>query len=439
MRTLKLTLLALALAAAAPALAADPTPAETKKELDALKARLAETQAELNRIVVKAEAMEDARDESGLKGFKVSGYLDVGYHYNVNKERGSFQFLVPNSSEIYGYDNSYFGSVALTVEKETESGAAFKLTLVPARSTGDFIGGANIVHEATVSIPVEAIGGKIFAGQVPDWSGYEYLPPTTNKLITHNLLFDFTLPFVYTGVGVETSAGDWTLKAMVANVNTPIRQLGENLPVFACRGDMEGSEFWGIGFACLAGKKANFRAGVDDGTGNVYSTKDTLVLTAEIDGWYTRGDLTLNAQVSYGQQEKAAITVGADGNLRDSQWIGASVLAAYKVTPRTELILRGDYIYNQKNGGGLFDWVEGDASNGLGPDPAGDPEKGADRYAITAGLSYQALENVVLKGEYRYDGATKKVFGNKDALTGGADPKNLNNNSLVSGSIVFSF
>jgi opacity protein-like surface antigen len=431
MRTLKLTLLALALATAFPSLAADPTPAETKKELDALKARLAETQAELNRIVVKTEAMEDARDESGLKGFKVSGYLDLGYHYNVNKERGSFQFLVPNSeAEPYGYDNSYFGSVALTVEKETESGAAFKLTLIPTRSTGDFIGGANIVHEATVSIPVEAIGGKIFAGQVPDWSGYEYLPPTQNKLITHNLLFDFTLPFVYTGVGVETSAGDWTLKAMVANVNTPLRQLGENLPVFVCRGDMEGSEFWGIGFACLAGKKTNFNGG-----------EDTLALTAELDGWYTRGDLTLNAQVSYGQQEKASITPDVDGNFRDAQWIGASVLAAYKVTPRTELILRGDYIYNQKNGGGLFDWTLADPVNGLGPDPAGDQEKGTDRYAITAGLGYQATENVVLKAEYRYDGATEKVFGNKDALLDPASPdaKYLNNNSLISGSIVFSF
>jgi len=196
MRTLKLTLMALALAAAFPALGADPTPAETKQELAALKARLAETQAELNRIVVKTEALEDARDDSGFKNFKVSGYADVGYHYSVNKERGSFQFLVPASAEPYGYDNSYFGSVALDFQKETDSGTKFHLTLIPARSTGDFIGGANVVHEASVSIPVEAIDGKIFAGQVPDWSGYEYLPPTTNKLITHNLLFDLTLPYV---------------------------------------------------------------------------------------------------------------------------------------------------------------------------------------------------------------------------------------------------
>ena len=34
-------------------------------------------------------------------------------------------------------------------------------------------------------------------------------------------------------------------------------------------------------------------------------------LTAEIDGWYTRGDVTLNAQVSYGQQDDAAVTADA--------------------------------------------------------------------------------------------------------------------------------
>jgi len=447
MRTLKLTLLALALAAAAPTWAADPTPAELKKELDALKAKLAETQTELNRIVVKAEATEDARDSNGFKNFKVSGYADVGFYYNVNKERAGFQFLAPLSRDFYGYDSSYNGSLALDFQKETDSGVKYRLTLVPARSIGEFIGAAGVVHEASVSIPVEALDGKLFLGQVPDWSGYEYLPPTQNKLITHNLLFDFTLPYAYTGVGIEKSVGKWVLKGMVAQVNTPIRNLGEQVPVFACRGDYTGGEFWGLGYACLAGKKTNLRS-IDPDVGGArvnpvdstpYSTKDTLVLTAEIDGWYTRGDVTLNAQVSYGQQEKASITADpTTGNLRDSQWIGASVLAAYKLTPRLEGILRADYIYNRKNGGGLFDWVDADGANGVGANPD-DLEKGVDRYAVTAGLSYAFDPSVVWKVEYRYDGATKKVFGNKDALDGGPNPKSLNNNSLVSTSFVFSF
>jgi opacity protein-like surface antigen len=437
MRTLKLTILALALAGAFPTKAAQPaTVGMTPEQL-----------AEFNRIAVKTEALEDGRDASGFKNLKISGYADVNYIYNFNKERGTFQFLVPNSTEPYGYDNSYFGSVALDFQKETDSGTKFRLTLIPARSTGDFTGAANIVHEATVSIPVSG-ATKIFAGQLPDWSGYEYLPPTQNKLITHNLLFDFTLPYVYTGVGIEQAAGKWVLKGMIANVNTPIRQLGEVLPVFVCRGDYTGGEYWGLGFACLAGNTTNLRVAAGDLnpiSGEAYSTKDTLTLTAEVDGWYTRGDLTLNAHLAYGQQAKAAITEDpTTGDLRTAQWYGVSVLAAYKFTPRFEGILRGDYIVNGKNGGGLLGWTADDAYNGLGrglnaDGSVIDPEKGVDKYAVTAGMSYAINSNATFKLEYRFDGTTEATFGNKDVLVGGPDPKYLKSNSLVSTGVVVFF
>ena len=152
--------------------------------------------------------------------------------------------------------------------------------------------------------------------------------------------------------------------------------------------------------------------------------------------------MTFNAHVVYGAQKKAAVTADpVTGDLRDSQWVGASVLAAYKFTQRLEGTLRGDYLYNRKNGGGLMDWTTADAVNGVGPDQnGGDPEKGADKYALTAGLGYALNSNVVFKFEYRYDGATQAVFGNKDAITGtGADPRYLKHNSLLGTSVVFSF
>src|SRR5512137_1571585 len=341
MKTLKLTILALALASAFPnrAAAQQAKPGMTPEQ-----------QAEFNRIAVKTEALEDGRDSAGFKNLKISGYADVTWLYNRNKQQGGFQFLVPNANQPYGYDNSYFGSVALDIQKETDSGTKFRLTLIPARSTGDFTGAANIVHEASVSSPVESIDAKIFAGQLPDWSGYEYLAPTQNKLITHNLLFDFTLPFVYTGVGIEKAIGKWVLKGMIANVNTPIRQLGEGVPAFVCRGDYSGGEFWGLGFACLVGKIQNFT-----------TLTDTLALTAEVDGWYTRGDLTVNAHVAYGQQDQGAVALNATtGELQTSQWYGISALAAYKLTQRLEGIVRADYIVNNKNGGGLLGWTSPD-------------------------------------------------------------------------------
>ncbi len=459
MSTLKRTTLALALAAALPALAAEPT-VDVKKELQALKDRIAELEkakaaapaaapggaagmtaeqlADFNRIAVKTEALEDSRDASGLKGLVVSGYADVNYVYNVNKERGGFQFLVPNDQEPYGYDNSYFGSIALDVQKETESGTTYRLTLVPKRGIGDFLGYGSIVHEATVAVPFG--DKKFFAGMIPDWSGYEYVAPTQNKLITHNLLFDFTLPLGYTGAGLEFPLGDLAMKAALVNVNTGVRNVGENVPALVFRGDYEVSEFLGFGFAGLVGPKTNFRA--DDvypvGTpleGEAYDTKDTVAATFEADFWYLRGDLALNGQVSYGQQKSAAITADpVTGELRDAEWYGASLYLGYNVTPRLTGILRADYLHNEKNGGGLFDWTFADGGNGLGPDQnGGDPEKGASRYAVTAGLHYAINENAAFKAEYRYDGATQNVFQKN------SDGSFVKSNSLLSTGVVVFF
>jgi opacity protein-like surface antigen len=432
MRILKLTTVALALASAFPNQAADPA---------ASAGMTPEQVTEFNRIKVKTEALEDNQETWGFKGLKISGYMDPTYVYNVNKERGSFLFLVPIAKEPYAYDTGYFATLALDIVKETDNGTKFHLTLYPKRGGGDVMGENSIVHEASVWIPLGDLSTKLFAGQLPDWSGYEYYAPNQYKNITHNLLFDFTLPSSYTGAGLELIRGKLDLKLMLANMNASIRNIGESVPMFVFRGDYGVGEYWGFGFAGAAGYKPNFRAtGNNPITDVPYSTKDTRYTTIEVDGWYTRADWTFNGHVTLGSQEKAAITADpVTGDLRPSSWVGVSALAAYKFTQRTEGVLRVDYVYNQKNGGGLLDYTIPDAVNGIGPDPAGDQEKGANRYAITAGVNYALNSNVLLKFEYRYDGATLAVFGNKDVLTGGANPKYLKNNSLLATSVVFSF
>jgi hypothetical protein len=471
MSTLKLTILAVALASASPTRAADTAP-DTKAELQLLKLRVADLEKalnsprpaaldvvpvkggwtddqeqEFNRIKIKTEALEDSRDAAGFKGFKIAGYMDPTYSYNATKDRGTFQFLVPVNKQAYGYDNSYFGTVALDVQKETENATKFHLTLIPQRSSGDVLGDSSIVHEATVWVPLGDLNTKFFAGQLPDWSGYEYLAPTQNKVISHNLLFDFTLPAAYTGAGFELIRGKWDLKFMLANMNASIRNIGESIPMFVWRGDYAAGEFWGFGFAGAEGYKTNFRAtnaGASSNpvTGDAYSTADTRYDTVEVDGWYTRGDVTLNAHVAVGQQQKAAITADpVTGELRTARWVGLSLLAARKFGPRFETVLRADYLYNQWNGGGLLDYTVADASNGIGPDPLGNPEKGANKAALTAGASYALTANVVLKAEYRYDFANLAVFGNKTALTdpNSPDARYSKSASLVSTSAVFSF
>jgi hypothetical protein len=340
--------------------------------------------------------------------------------YNRAQNRAGFQFLNATSDGGYNYDNSYFGMAMLDFQKEMEGGTKWRLTLAPQRGAGAVADGKSIVHEASVSVPLTDLQTRFIAGQVPDWSGYEYLPPTQNKLITHNLLFDFTLPTTYTGAGMDVTSGQWNMKGMLANMNSTIRSEGNKSPVFAYRVDYAKGEYSGFGFAGVFGKAANFRAFDDtqpDGVGvnpvsfEAYNTRDTSLGLFEIDTYFIRGDWTFQGQLSYGQQQNAAITADPlTGDLRDARWYGASGLAAYKITPRLEAIMRADYVNNTKNGGGLLGYSFADSRNGIGPDPFGDQEVGANRTALSIGMGYMFNANPTFKAEYRLDRASQAVF-----------------------------
>lgn len=422
--------------------AAAQSTADLLKELQELKKRVAELEAkqkapeakpaagqwgmtpeqaaEFNRIAVKTEAMEDARDASGLKLLKISGYMDPTFIYNKKQNRAGFQFLNAVGDDGYNYDNSYFGAAVIDFQKETDSGTRWRLTLAPNRGVGAVFDGQSIVHEASVSVPLSDLQTRFIAGQMPDWSGYEYLQPTLNKLITHNLLFDFTLPTAYTGAGMEITSGKWIVKGMLANMNATKNPAGEKAPVIAYRVDYSKGEFQGFGFAGVHGKATNFRP-LDDTTasglaanpvtGIDYSGAHTRLDLFEADAYFIRGDWTVQGQVSVGKQKNAAITADpVTGDLRDASWWGLSGLAAYKWDPRFETTVRLDYLNNKKNGGGLLGYNFADDRNGIGPDGAGDPEVGAKRTALTLGASWLFNLNTTFKAEYRLDRASLPVF-----------------------------
>jgi len=464
MRTFKSTALALALAAAFPVMA--QSNAEVLQELKALKAKVAELEAklaakdaakpttpqwgmtpeqarELSRVAVKAEAVEDAIEAQGLKMLKISGFMDPTYLWNQRQNRAGFQFLNPVASDGYNYDNSYFGGAYLDITKEMDGGTRFKFTLVPNRGTGSVIGDGSVVQEASVSIPLTNLQTRFIAGQIPDWSGYEYQQATLNKLITHNLLYDFTLPTLYTGAGMEYTRGKWLMKFMFNNMNTSKRPSGEKAPAFAYRVDYSKGEFQGFGFAGVHGKAPNFSGNVLDTDGNVVGQPDSRVDLFEADAYFIRGDFTWQGQLSYGRQRNASITPAADGSLRDASWWGASTLLAYKFIPRWEVVGRLDYLNNTKNGGGLLGYTSADGRNGIGPGMALnadsgawepiDPDRGTKRMALSLGLSYQFNMNTTFKTEYRLDRADQPVF--LDVRSG----EYRKTNSVFGTSVVVSF
>ena len=214
------------------------------------------------------------------------------------------------------------------------------------------------MQEASVSIPLSDLQTRFIAGHLPDWSGYEMLQSPLNKLITHNLLFDTTLPASYTGAGLELTRDKWIIKGMLANMSASKRNAKEKTPVFAYRVDYAKGEFQGFGFAGIHGKAANGTSNIVDSNGDTVTQPDSRVDTFEADAYFIRGPLTLQGQVSWGRQRKASITPAEDGTLRDAYWSGLSGLFAYKIEPWLEGVVRVDHIFNSKNGGGLLTYTK---------------------------------------------------------------------------------
>jgi hypothetical protein len=396
-----------------------------------------EQAAELNRLTVKTEALEDSREASGFMGLKISGQMQAAYIYNQRQDLAGFQFLDSVANYGYNYWNSYIGMAILDFQKEMSDGTKWRLTLAPQRGVGSVIDGYSIVQEASVSVPLTDLQTRFIAGQIPDWSGYEYLQPTLNKLITHNLLFDFTLPTGYIGAGLDVTSGKWVTKALLAQMNQNANSSAAKGSVVAVRLDYARGEYQGFGAAGVYGQAPNFVNPPASGNGN-----SNLGLF-EVDGYFIRGDWTVQGQLSYGYQKDAAITANASGGLQTASWYGLSTLAAYKFTPRFEGVGRFDYLNNGRNGGGLLGYGIDDG-NGIGPNGnlgcvqgaaavAPGCNDGASRYALSLGLNYVFNQYTMFKAEYRYDWANQPVFLN---VSDGAYRKN---NNLLGASVVVSF
>ena len=382
--------------------------------------------AEFNRIRIKTEGLEDAIGASGLAGIKFSGYIDPTYLYNRNSKTSSFVFLNNNSSvngsgESFGYDNSFFGSGMLNIEKELEGGTKLRLTLMPSKSAAASYNFGNLVHEASVSVPLGDLSTRLIAGQLPDWTGYEAIPSNQNKLITHNLLFDFSAGSFYTGAGLEFVRGKWDSKVMLANLNSArVDTPRQNAPALIYRVDYAEGEFNGYGMSGI-------HSGFDDKSG--FGRLDLI----EVDGFYTRGDWNFQGQLGYGRQ---GATVYNGYSADKVHWAGFSTLASYKVSPRLEAIARVDYINNSNGGGGVFGSTFGgtcldtagvpvncpDGRNGFGSGMVHDgtswvvrdPARGSNRAAFSVGVNYNLLPGVSMKGEYRYDRSNADVFKTAD-------------------------
>ena len=380
--------------------------------------------SEFNRIRVKVEAMEDTQESSGMKGLKISGIIDPTYIFNQRAHRGAFQFLNNQggaetndlTQDGWGYDNSTMGGATIKFEKDLGGGILSMLSLRPHKSAS---GTGSIIEEASLTVPL-GNGMSAVAGKLVSYNGYEYSDAFQNKSVTHNLLWDFGGPSFVTGAGLNFTVSGVAFKTILGNLNNYRDLPGSNNSAFHWRGDVTIGEFSGWGVSGVHGK--------------IYGQRYNYL---DVDYWYTRGDLTLNAQLEGSTHRNAAFNGG------DASHTGISLLAAYKLTPEWEAHIRGDWLNNAKNGGGgpamltdvcasgVTDSISGncpdgtppalygDYRNGFGPGMVssgfgtwvlGDMNRGSKRTALTLGLNYQFHDNGLLKFEYRYDHSDLNSF-----------------------------
>ncbi len=460
MNKFKLTVLAASLGLAP--LAHADTNADILNELQALKAKVQQLEAQVkeqqaqitdnqkatdeaskvaNHADVQVSGIKQANEAAGFMGLKITGMIAPAYVYNQDQQSSSFVFLNRSNasaggSTLYNYDNSYFGSAYISFAKETEGGTKWTLTLAPDRGAGTLMNGNSIIHEASVSLPLNGDKDtRLIAGQIPDWEGYESTWPNQGPAITHNLLFDFAELTAYTGVGVDVTRGNWEWKTMLANVNSPRyyynNNYGGRAPAAIFRADysVPGYDNADIGFWGLVGKLPN--------AANLTGTSSAAMF--EVDGYVTQGAWGYYGQVGYGQQSQAAY------NGDTARWYGLSGMLTYNFTPRVLTFARFDYLNDSRNGGGLPGGVSGpDGINGFGPDPATCTQgsgggltactgNGANRYALSLGLNYLYTKSTTLKLEYRYDRANLATFYNV------SDGSYKKDNNLLAASVVVSF
>ncbi|HEX5391090.1 MAG TPA: DUF3138 family protein [Burkholderiaceae bacterium] len=422
--------LLIAMAAAMPWLGAHAqSNAELLQQIQALQSQLKALQAKVEQVqqsavadsqaVTRIQQQLDVADDnavlSGMKGLSVKAVVDPTFIHTQRARESDFVLMRDN--DRFNFFDSAFGQAMIEFGKETEEGTQWKLRLTPKSSAG-------LVHEASVSVPLQANGKtRLYGGLIPDFSGYEATFAHENPLVTHNLLFDFSAATNYTGAGMSYEIDKMTAKWMVGNVDGKRGKA----PGFAYRADWELSEFAGVGFSGVHAK---------DGRDNGNNRFDLL----EVDAFHERGDWLYRGQISYGRYKNGA----SNG---DAKWWGLSGLAGYKITPRLQALVRLDYLNNRKNGGGVYgasleDNGNGtfvDGINGFGPSIdngtglAVDPSRGVNRYALATGLNYLLNDNTSLKFEVRFDRANGNVF--LDSKTGLYKKSNV----LFGGAIVFHF
>jgi hypothetical protein len=417
-------------------------------------------------LQMKVDTLAEAANSGPIAGLSVTGFVDPMYIYNRATNSGGFRFL--NKNGAYNYYDSNLGDVYLDIKKTFgvgPSAPSAELIIQPNRGSGASFSNENggmtnsIFTQADVNLPLSSTS-TLQIGLLPSLAGYEPNPINATQTLTHNLLFDFSEPASYLGVNYKWFTNNYQtmwqlmvaneqLKSASAIVSGPDNtSKSNNTPTIAGRVDYQYTSSLDLGLSANIGRQTLFSPCPTGGYGYQCNGSSPFgnYFYVEGDLTYTWADTQYNAQIDYGQQQRAAWNGGT------AVWYGLSLLANKKWNTesagRMGATIRFDYLNNSKNGGGGSGILYGltgsnpsiNPTSGFGVDQQclnqssdnGLECKGTNRADIAFDLQFFPTDKTQIKVEYRHDFANNAVFRRSDGSLS-------KNNDIFGTQFIYSF
>jgi len=264
-------------------------------------------------------------------------------------------------------------------------------SLVSAASSGDSDNGV-FVQEAYASYNMSGVTFKL--GKFETLLGYEVLDSHKNPNITHGVLFTWGIPLYHTGLlasGSFSEGVSWSL-----GITDGFNNVIENNDGKAVVGQLAATS--GPLFGSLS---AFVGANASEGTAGEPGSTDRLWIVDGILSFSPTDKTTLWLNADYGTQKNQGrvlksdlVTLAGDD---DSDYYGVAVGGKLQVTDKLGLAIRGEYFDDSDN-------IRGTSLGLTGVE-------GADVtiYSLTGTVSYAFTQNLLLRGEVRWDQADNDV------------------------------
>jgi len=367
---------------------------------------------------------------AGLLGpTTISGFVDAYYGYNYNHPVFNQSSLQPFTASTNGFA---LNMVELIVDKApdpttSESRVGYHVSAGYGQAAaaingsdvanflneGEFFGGSNFyLKEAYMSYlaPVGK-GLTIQVGKFVTPAGAEVIESNANWNYTRGLLFYNAIPYFHFGANAKyTFNPKWSLTGYLVdgwNNSAIIHSSDDELGLGQSSGLTYGASLaytpnakWSAIENYIAGPVQDFNE--DPITVNDYKQlSDTVISYTPNAKWA----FILNGDYGFGPKEYECADSGCDDEGPSpvtqvgpmATWWGVAGYAKYTINPKSYFAVRYEY-YNDPQGYTVFD--TGNINN-------------ADRghlWETTATYSYNLTSGLQVRGEYRYDYASQRIF-----------------------------